>query len=67
MKVAKIEYAGKESVYNMEVEDTHSFVVNDGIVSHNCFDETRYFLMARPITPKKRRTQEPVYYDPYGR
>lgn len=67
MKVAKIEYAGKESVYNMEVEDTHSFVVNDGIVSHNCYDETRYFLQARPVVPKKRAVTQTIYYDPYGR
>ena len=66
MKVAKIEYAGKESVFNMEVEDTHSFIVNGGIVSHNCYDETRYFLMSRPIAPLEKKKAAPRVYDPYG-
>ena len=61
MKVSKIEYSGKADVFNMEVEDVHSFIVNGGIVSHNCYDETRYFLMARPVAvndpnrPKRRQ------------
>ena len=67
MKVAKIEYAGKKSVFNMEVEGTHSFVVNHGIVSHNCYDDTRYFLMARPIAPKKKRPYVEPVYDPFTR
>ena len=35
MRVKSIEYAGKADVYNMEVEDTHDFVVNGGTVVHN--------------------------------
>lgn len=52
MKVKSITPIGKMDVFNMEVEDTHSFVIQGGVVSHNCADETRYFLMDRPITPK---------------
>lgn len=52
MKVKAIEYAGKADVYNMEVEDTHNFVVNGGTVVHNCYDEWRYVCMARPIAPR---------------
>lgn len=37
MTVKRITYAGKADVYNMEVEDTHDFIVNGGIVSHNCY------------------------------
>lgn len=67
MKVAKIEYAGKASVFNMEVEGTHSFVVNDGIVAHNCYDALRYLLVMHP-TPK-RIDPAPVVrgYDPLSR
>lgn len=67
IKVAKIEYAGKQDVFNMEVEGVHSFVVNYGIVSHNCYDDTRYFLMARPVAPTRKRP--PVYkgFDPFDR
>ena len=45
MKVTKIESIGNEDVYNMEVEDTHCFLVTESdIVSHNC-DAARYGLM----------------------
>lgn len=30
------------------------------------FDETRYFLMARPIVPKKKAAPKPAIYDPYA-
>lgn len=68
MKVAKIEYVGKSSVFNMEVEGTHSFIVNNGIVSHNCYDDVRYFCMSRPITPvRKPKPDGPKPYDPFTR
>ena len=35
MKVKSITYAGKADVYNMEVEDTHNFVIQGGVISHN--------------------------------
>lgn len=65
MKVAKIEYAGKADVYNMEVEDTHSFVVNGGFIAHNCYDETRYFVMANPLPLKDKKIPAPKPYDPF--
>jgi hypothetical protein len=34
---------GKADVYCMEVEDVHNFVVQGGVVVHNCFDTTRYY------------------------
>ena len=49
MKVKRITYAGKADVYNMEVEDTHNFIIQGGVISHNCADETRYFCMANPV------------------
>ena len=52
MKVKSITYAGKADVFNMEVEDTHDFVIQGGVISHNCADEARYFLMSRPIKPR---------------
>lgn len=52
MKVKSVTYAGKADVYNLEVEDTHSFVIQGGVVSHNCADEVRYFCMSRPIKPR---------------
>lgn len=60
MKVKSISYAGKQDVYNMEVEDTHSFIIQGGVVSHNCADEARYVCMARQIKP--RETVRPDHY-----
>ena len=33
-----------EDVFNMEVEDNHNFVINDGLIVHNCIDSIRYAL-----------------------
>lgn len=52
MRIKSITYSGKADVYNMEVEDTHDFVIQGGIISHNCADEWRYFCMSRPIKPR---------------
>ena len=52
MKVKSVTYAGKADVFNMEVEDTHDFVIQGGVISHNCADEVRYFCMSRPIKPR---------------
>lgn len=49
MKVKSVTYAGKADVFNMEVEDTHSFVIQGGVISHNCADEVRYICMAHPV------------------
>ena len=64
MKIKSIRYAGKADVFNMEVEDTHDFVVQGGVISHNCADEWRYMCMARPIRPVVREEPETVWADP---
>lgn len=64
MKIKRISYAGKADVYNMEVEDTHDFIVQGGVVSHNCADEWRYACMSRPIKPVPREEPEIVGADP---
>lgn len=68
MRVVSITSAGKADVFNMEVEDTHNYVVNGGFVAHNCYDETRYFLMDHPIRPKQKKPKPKRYgMDPYHR
>lgn len=64
MKIKSIRYAGKTDVFNMEVDDTHDFVIQGGVISHNCADEWRYMCMARPIRPVQRAAPEPVGADP---
>lgn len=64
MKVKSIKPAGYADVYNMEVEETHDFVIQGGVISHNCADEWRYMCMSRPIAPLKPVEQQPVYFDP---
>lgn len=53
MKIKSVTYAGKADVYNMEVEDTHDFVIQGGVISHNCLDATRYFCMLRQVAPAR--------------
>lgn len=48
-RIKSVTYAGKSDVFNMEVEDTHSFVIQGGVISHNCADEIRYMCMAHPV------------------
>lgn len=64
MRIKSITYAGKADVYNLEVDDTHSFVIQGGVISHNCADEVRYMCMARPIAPKTKPENKPVQDDP---
>lgn len=63
MKIESITSAGKADVFNMEVEDTHDYVVNGGFVAHNCYDATRYFFMDHPVTPVRK---PPPVYRPYS-
>lgn len=63
MKVLSVKPAGVADVYNMEVEDVHNFVIQGGVVAHNCADEWRYFCMSRPIKPYDTPTE---YAPPYG-
>lgn len=58
IKVKSITYAGKADVFNMEVEDTHNFVIQGGVIAHNCADMWRYFLMSRPIKPREAKAPD---------
>ena len=64
MKVKSVSYAGKADVFNMEVEDTHNFVIQGGVISHNCADMWRYVLMARPIQPRAKAERDPYEDSP---
>ena len=64
MKAVKVECVGEEDVYNMEVEGTHDFAIQGGVIAHNCADETRYFCMSRPIKPREKKINKPIEDDP---
>lgn len=66
MKVRSVEPAGKADVYNMEVAETHSFIVNGGIISHNCFDEMKYCFMDHPLPMVPKPKAKQAVYDPYS-
>jgi len=36
VKIRSIKVKGIEDVYNMEVENTHCFAINNGYIVHNC-------------------------------
>lgn len=64
MKVKAIRLAGAADVYNLEVEETHDFAVESGIIVHNCYDELRYVCMKNPISPRPRPVETPRPYNP---
>lgn len=64
MRIKCIRSAGRADVYNMEVEDTHDFVIQGGVISHNCADEARYLCMANPMKPSVAKEVKPRVYDP---
>ena len=48
----------------MEVEETHDFVIQGGVISPNCADEWRYFCMSRPVKPMLAVPEKPQWIDP---
>jgi len=66
MKVVRVEQAGRADVYNMEVDTTHNFALDNGAIAHNCYDETRYMCMGRPLQAKKPVTGTRRVFDPLG-
>ena len=64
MRVARIIPIGRRDVYNMEVSETHDFVIQGGVISHNCADESRYFMMSRPVKPLVKEMKTPRGDDP---
>lgn len=64
MKVKSVEPAGTTDVYNMEVDDTHNFLIQGGVVAHNCMDAWRYVCMARPIKPTQPQEDREYGDDP---
>lgn len=64
MKIKTIRRAGRADVFNMEVAETHDFVIQGGVISHNCADEWRYMCMSRPVAPILREEKETPWADP---
>lgn len=61
MMIKSITYAGKDDVFNLEVEGTHNYAIENGAIVHNC----RYFCMSRPIKPRvTKQPKETASMDP---
>jgi len=63
MKVKSVKRVGEEDVYNMTVEDTHDFIIQGGVISHNC-DDLRYVCMYSPTPPRIIQEEEVHFFDP---
>lgn len=63
-RIKSVTYAGKADVFNMEVEDTHNFVIQGGVIAHNCPDEIRYMCMSIPVKPILKEEKRVIYNDP---
>lgn len=46
---SKEEFDFQGDVYNMEVEETHTFVSSYGIVTHNCLPSNSYYLISEGV------------------
>ena len=64
MRLKAIRHSGKDDVFNMEVEDTHDFVIQGGVISHNCADECRYLCMMNPIKPVEVKEKKAKVWSP---
>ena len=64
MKVKSVRRAGRADVYNMEVEETHDFVIQGGVISPNCADAWRYFCMSRTVKTMLAVPEKPQWIDP---
>ena len=64
MKIKRVERAGHADVYNMEVEETHDFVIQGGVISHNCADSVRYICMANPMAPVEVQEKKAKVWSP---
>lgn len=64
MRIKAIRHSGKDDVFNMEVEDTHDFVIQGGVISHNCADECRYMCMMNPIKPVEVKEKKAKVWSP---
>lgn len=64
-EVLSVSPAGRADVYNMEVDKTHNYLVNGGIVAHNCYDAWRYVCMAYPRSAVDPRETRPHKFNPY--
>lgn len=50
-EILRIDYDGRESVYNLTVDGYHNFVTARGLVTHNC-DALRYYCVMRTLPAK---------------
>lgn len=68
-KIKSIKLVGKKRVYNLNVEDTHNFLIQGNVVSHNC-DMLRYYSIywtnpASSGEKSKRRKWRRDQYEDY--
>ena len=63
MKVKSVTYAGKADVYNVTVDEAHTFVANGGFITHNC-DTLRYMCQSRIVAPILKEPEAPPLFNP---
>lgn len=63
MKVLSVKPVGRADVYNMNVEDVHNFIIQGGVIAHNC-DAVRYQCMQHIIPPRLIETTQLPMSDP---
>lgn len=67
-KIVSIKPIGKKPVFNMFVEDTHNFLIQNNVISHNC-DGLRYYSIywthgsTNPVETKRRKWRKDQWED----
>lgn len=57
--VRKVEKVKNEDVYNLNVDDVHNYILENGAISKNC-DALRYFVKTMRVAQEKQN-YKPVW------
>ena len=67
-KIKSIQHVGIKPVYNLYVDDTHNFLIQGNVISHNC-DALRYFSIwwtngaENPLNEKRNKWRDDQWED----
>ncbi len=61
MRIKSITHKGRADVYNLEVPGLHCFIVNGGVVIHNCMDAIRYACYTHRHQIRQKADVKPDY------
>jgi hypothetical protein len=64
VEIVSISEAGRADVYNLHVPDGNAYLLDGGLITHNCYDSLRYMCMEHPIPPQQHHRPPIILEDP---